>query len=166
MFVYVTTTVQVCDYYGTTEPLIPFERRWDWLSSILLSLFFLNRLLSTVFDRENSHLDRIPGIRCILLCAVRVDPFLCRPNPFLFDTPFLFHLRLQQGDLVSPQRFVATDQLASYWRNKQQTPVGAFSISSIPLLLSVLDKILKSCHALVLDYGWRLIVYDNGNYKH
>ena len=38
--------------------------------------------LSTVFDRENSHLDRIPGIRCILLCAVRVDPFLVETTLF------------------------------------------------------------------------------------
>ena len=67
-------------YIHTTKRLISF------------GIFIINGLRQGNFPI----LDRVPGIiyGSILLCDVRVNPFLCRPNPFLFVTLISFHHRL------------------------------------------------------------------------
>ena len=80
---------------GTKDRGIYYSPLFSFLfySTVVLSIIsdlVYNRafdLLSTVFDRKISRIDRVPGIISgnILLCDVRVDPFLYRDNPFLFD---------------------------------------------------------------------------------
>ena len=168
----------------SNERLILFFRTTEGLTllhflsfSIVLSYFqsFLTRYVRVQvceYYDYNQTSDFLSTIR-VLLCAVRVDPFLVettlyfstfRRGMFMYvnttttaerliflswsfsltvfvretspsltvyqesspgiSSPILFLSITTRR--ISPQRFVATDQLASYWRNKQLAPRRCF----------------------------------------
>ena len=93
----VNQTTEESNHRGIHSPLFSFFFSLDTIGALL----FLNRFIVDSLQEGNFPIfDRLPGIISLntLLCDVRVDSFLCRPNPL-----FCHQLYFNEQGKFSPQ---------------------------------------------------------------